>query len=261
VEKFRDVSQSRARSTTSNVIPLRQGENRCFDCPARDHCLPAGLADHELRAFAGNIDHECQLREAEILYCVGDPLEAVYAVSSGALKISIPSEGGREQVAGYYLRSEIAGFDGIASARHTCRASALEDTVVCAIPFVRLEALARSFPALQERIYRMLSCEISRNRRLISLLGIRNAQVRLVAFLLYLSERSRPRGRSADEFALPLSHTEIGSYLALSSAAVSGEFSRLQAAELMQVRGRRIKLLDLPYLKQLAGKNLAFSPV
>ena len=107
----------------------------------------------------------------------------------------------------------------------------------------------------------MISCEISSNRRVISLLGIRNAQVRLVAFLLYLSERSRPRGRSADEFTLPLSHTEIGSYLALSRAAVSGEFSRLQAAELMQVRGRRIKLLDLPYLKQLAGKNLAFSPV
>ena len=107
----------------------------------------------------------------------------------------------------------------------------------------------------------MLAREASRNRNQISLFGIRDGQVRLVSFLLEMSERSRQRGHSANELKLLLSYAEIGSYLALSSAAVSGEFSRLQAAELMQVRGRRIKLLDLPYLKQLAGKNLAFSPV
>jgi CRP/FNR family transcriptional regulator len=260
VKSFRDASLRRPRSTASNVIPLRQRENRCSDCPAREFCLPARLADDELRIFAENIDGECHLREAEVLYRAGDPFKALYAIFKGALKISIPSKGGREQVAGYYLRGEIVGFDGIACARHTCRASALEDAIVCAIPFARLEELARAIPALQKRIYRMLAREVSRNRNLISLFGIRDGQVRLVSFLLDMSERSRQRDHSANELKLLLSHAEIGSYLALSRATVSSALSRLQAAGLMHVQGHRIKLLDLPYLKRLVGNDLAFSP-
>jgi len=106
----------------------------------------------------------------------------------------------------------------------------------------------------------MLAREVSRNRNLISLFGIRDGQVRLVSFLLDMSERSRQRGHSANELKLHLSHAEIGSHLALSRATVSSALSRLQAAGLMQVQGHRIKLLDLPYLKRLVGKDLGFSP-
>jgi CRP/FNR family transcriptional regulator, anaerobic regulatory protein len=260
VKPLTGAPSRRAQSTTSNVIPLRRCETDCPGCPAVKLCLPSGLAADELRTFAQQIDGRRHLQDGEVLYRAGDPFQALYAVHKGSIKTSLLSEDGREQVAGYYLQGEIVGFDGIASASHTCRASALEDAKVCAIPFDRLEELARAIPALQLGIYRMLAREVRRNHDLMLLFGIRDAQVRLVSLLLELSERYRGRGVFGSELALHLSRAEMGSYLGLSLATVSRALSRLHAAGLMQVQGRRIKLLDPPSLKRLVGGDNPISP-
>jgi CRP/FNR family transcriptional regulator, anaerobic regulatory protein len=54
---------------------------------------------------------------------------------------------------------------------------------------------------------------------------------------------------------LRMSRDEIGSYLGLKLETVSRLFSRLRDRGLLEVRGRSVKLLDLPALKQLAKNN------
>jgi CRP/FNR family transcriptional regulator len=85
------------------------------------------------------------------------------------------------------------------------------------------------------------------------LLGSMRADERLAVFLLNLSHRYVERGYSATEFMLRLTREDLGSYLGLQIETVSRLFSRFQAAGLLQVQGRLVKLLDLPALKQLAG--------
>jgi CRP/FNR family transcriptional regulator len=153
------------------------------------------------------------------------------------------------------MLGDIIGMDGIGTERHGCEAVALEDTEVCALPFDRLEELARSVAPLQHNLHQFLSRDIGRDQNMMLMLGSMRAEERLAVFLLNLSDRYRRRGYSSTEIVLRMTREEIGSYLGLKLETVSRLFSRFQEEGLLQVQGRVLKLLDLPALKQLAGQR------
>jgi CRP/FNR family transcriptional regulator, anaerobic regulatory protein len=147
------------------------------------------------------------------------------------------------------------GGEGIGTERHSGQAMALEDTEVCVLPFDRLEELARHVVPLQRNLHKVLSTEITRDQNVMLMLGSLRAEERLAVFLLNLSQRYRERGYSATEYVLRLTREDIGSYLGLQLETVSRVLSRFQAAGLIQVQGRVVKLLDLPALKQITGQR------
>ena len=77
-------------------------------------------------------------------------------------------------------------------------------------------------------VARLMSREIVREHSLMMLLGSMNAEERLAAFLLNLSQRMKARGYSASEFHLRMSRAEIGSYLGMKLETVSRTFSAFQ---------------------------------
>jgi CRP/FNR family transcriptional regulator len=94
---------------------------------------------------------------------------------------------------------------------------------------------------------------------MLALLGKKNAEERLAAFLLSLSYRFHRRGFSAADFYLSMSRHEIGSYLGLAVETVSRLFSRFQDDKLVDVDRKHIRLLDMERLKELAHDgNLDF---
>ena len=96
-----------------------------------------------------------------------------------------------------------------------------------------------------------MSREIVREHSLMMLLGSMNAEERLAAFLLNLSQRLKARGYSASEFHLRMSRAEIGSYLGMKLETVSRTFSALQPQRLLEVDKRHIRILDLEGLTQV----------
>jgi CRP/FNR family transcriptional regulator len=82
-----------------------------------------------------------------------------------------------------------------------------------------------------------------------------HAEERLVAFLLSLSARYKARGYSATEFVLRMTREEIGSYLGLKLETVSRLFSKFHEEGLVQVQGRRIKIIDMPRLRLLVSRR------
>jgi CRP/FNR family transcriptional regulator len=88
-------------------------------------------------------------------------------------------------------------------------------------------------------------------------LGKMNAEQRLVAFLLDLSQRYHEHGYSSCEFVLRMTREEIGSYLGLKLETVSRLFSRFQHEGLIQVQGRDVKLLDRVAMHQLVDGGSA----
>jgi CRP/FNR family transcriptional regulator len=80
------------------------------------------------------------------------------------------------------------------------------------------------------------------------LLGSMNAEERLAAFLINLSQRLKARGYSSHEFHLRMSRAEIGSYLGMKLETVSRTFSAFQQQRLLEVDKRHIRILDLEAL-------------
>ena len=244
-----------ATATASRVISIHELRERCSNCSMRELCLPFGLDQDEMRQLEQLTAKRVQLKKGDALYRAGDPLTGLYAIRLGSCKTTVLGEDGREQICGHHLTGDLVGLDGICAGQHSGHAIALEDSELCVLPLDRLEDLARHVPPLQRNLHRFMSREIDRDHNIMLLLGSMRAEERLAVFLLNLAQRYRQRGYSSTEFVLRMTREEIGSFLGLKLETVSRLFSRFQQEGVLQVRGRAVKLLDLPALKQLAGQR------
>ncbi|OUL96499.1 helix-turn-helix domain-containing protein [Paraburkholderia hospita] len=191
------------------------------------------------------------VKQGATLYRAGDPFHSIYTVCAGSFKTVLMHRDGVGQITGFHLEGETLGFDGVFAEQHTCDAIALEDSLVCIIPFDLLELLCREVKAMQHHVHRMMSGEIVRESGLMMLLGMMTAEQRVAAFLISLSQRLNARGYSAAEFNLRMTRDEIGSYLGLKLETVSRMLSKLQKEGLVDTRGKRIRILDLDALTRL----------
>ncbi len=100
-----------------------------------------------------------------------------------------------------------------------------------------------------------MSREIVRDHGVMLLLGSMRAEERLAAFLLNLTRHLQARGFSASALVLRMTREEIGSYLGLKLETVSRAFSKFQELELMEVKQRRIRILDQSGLERLVNSS------
>ena len=228
----------------------------CSSCNLRELCAPCcGLTRAEMDIAGRLVFERSLLRRGESLYRSGDRFTSLYAVRKGFFKSIALIENGREQVTGFAMAGEVLGMDGIAPERHSCTATALEDSEVCAILFSRLQEVAQALPGLQHQFHRMMSREIVREQGAMLFLGKMNAEERLAMFLLNLSRRFLAHGQSPSEFNLRMTREEIGSYLSVTLETVSRTLSKFQQEGLIKVQQRFIRILDRAGLERVIGRG------
>jgi CRP/FNR family transcriptional regulator, anaerobic regulatory protein len=237
-------------SQTVQAPAAATAKTQCSSCHLRDLCLPCGMAGAEVDRLDSMMFARRKIKAGQTLYREGDRFQFIYAVRAGTLKSSLMLMDGREQVSGFHIAGELVGLDGVAQGRHASATTALEDTDICAIPYAHLTDLAAGTRSMHHVISRMMSREILREGSLMMLLGSMNAEERLAAFLLNLSQRFGARGYSEREFHLRMSRAEIGSYLGLKLETVSRTFTALQQEGLLEVDKRHIRITDLESLRR-----------
>jgi CRP/FNR family transcriptional regulator len=229
------------QTRTAGAAPLA---TLCSTCHLRDLCLPCGLTGTETESLDRLMFARRRVAAGQTLYRPGDRFQFIYAVRTGTFKTGLTVAGGREQVTGFHMAGELMGLDGLANGVHASSAIALEDTEVCAIQYSHLSELAAQSRNLQMALTRLMSREIVREHSLMVLLGSMNAEERLAAFLLNLSQRLKARGYSSCEFHLRMSRAEIGSYLGMKLETVSRTFSAFQQQRLLEVDKKHVRILD-----------------
>jgi CRP/FNR family transcriptional regulator len=240
------ITRRQAASAAAKIDPAPAPlKTSCSTCHLKDLCLPCGLAGSDIERLDGLMFARRRVKMGQTLYREGDKFGFIYAVRSGTFKSSLTLKDGREQVSGFSMAGELMGLDGLANGQHASAATALEDAEICAIPYAHLMELAAASPSLQHVVSRLMSREIVREHSLMMLLGSMNAEERLAAFLLNISQRMKARGYSATEFHLRMSRAEIGSYLGMKLETVSRTFSAFQAQRLLEVDKKHVRILDL----------------
>lgn len=230
-------------------VSTYQPKTACSSCNLAEICLPVDLSEFETRKLDELSLLKRSFARGDYLYRSGDKFRSLFAVHGGSFKTQILHEDGREQVTGFQMTGEIIGLDAISTDIHACDAVALEGSVVCELPFSKLEALSREIPTLQRHLHKIMSREIVRDQGIMLLLGSMRAEERLAAFLLNLSQRFATRGLSATRFELRMSRQEIGSYLGMKLETVSRTFSGFQSQKLIGVKVRTIEIIDLAGLQ------------
>jgi len=192
-----------------------------------------------------------RLKAGEALVRAGDRFEAIYVIRSGFLKTVRTDAAGNQMVLALPMGGDTVGLDAIDPGRHGADVIALDTTVVVVVPYARLAQLSRTYSGLERALFRAFSRQIGRDHRLIWLLGTHNAESRLAAFLLDLSERFGRLGYSRTVFELRMTRQEIGSYLGIKLETASRALSALAAAGIIGVNRRTITLRDVPALRRV----------
>ncbi|BDM64119.1 electron transport regulator A [Shewanella sp. NFH-SH190041] len=244
------VEQSKNRRLATGGCAIH-----CHDCSMGALCIPFTLNNSELDLLDDIIERKKPIQKGEQIFKSGDPLKSLFAIRSGTIKSYTITEQGDEQITGFHLAGDVIGFDGIHNQAHQSFAQALETAMICEIPFHTLDELSGTMPKLRQQIMRLMSTEIISDQEMILLLSKKNAEERLAAFISNLANRYANRGFSAKEFRLTMTRGDIGNYLGLTVETISRLLGRFQKAELIEVKGKYITILDFDQLNQLAGNT------
>ena len=252
---FRAAIVDNVRMVTENdsaiSLDLARLRRNCAECSLHGLCLPAGVDGEDLGRLDAVVQRRKPLQPGETLFRAGDPLGSVFVASEGAFKTIGINEAGEEHVLGFHLPGELFGLDAIGSGKHRCEAIALGDARVCELPYAHLASIATQVPSLQHQLLRVIGQSADRDQDHVDVLSRRQASERIAMFLQGLSDRYRRIGRSADDFVLPMSRDEIARYLGLVLETVSRGFSRLHEDGIIEVHGRRVRILDNVALRAL----------
>lgn len=196
-----------------------------------------------------------KLKPGETVEWQGDEDRICATLAKGVLKLSVVGEDGDTHVVGIAYPPDFVGspFDGPAEIEVT----ALTECEVCIFPRrAFLQALGENRRLETELLKRTIG-DLERARLDRSRLGSLGACERLSALLVDLAGRGTAGPPSPGAwFELPLSRGEIAALLDLRIETVSREFGALEAAGVVERKGRRgLRIRDRAELERRASNN------
>jgi CRP/FNR family transcriptional regulator len=192
-----------------------------------------------------------RIRPGTALVTPGQAFHSLYVVLSGALRVSMVDISGTEHVVAFPMTGDIVGFDAIADRCHPSAVNALDETTVAVLPYGDVQELRGTVPQFEEAVLRAFSAELRREHLAKSNMGSLGAEMRVVRFLLAMSDRFAALGYSPRRFRLRMTRDDIASYLGLSLETVCRSFTLLARLGLIEVCRRDIALLDQESLRAL----------
>ena len=188
------------------------------------------------------------VKPKEHVFRAGQPRHSLYLVHAGVFKTAVATEDGREKITGFRLRGELLGLDSLDMPTHACDAVALDVGEVWELP---VEQLRRAVPDFEARLTAALAGEIRRDWSWMLAVSTLSAEQRVIAFLLDLAARLSALGFSPSRMLLRMTRSDVGNFLALKLETVVRALSKLQAAGLIAIDGREIRIEDADGLRAL----------
>lgn len=240
-----------AKTDSANTVQCVHGyKASCDQCRLLALCLPVALADNEIAQLDAIVHHPKPLHKGSHIYFEGNNFTSVYVVRAGCIKTYKTTVKGEALVTGFYFPGEIFGTDGIVHQCYMVSAEVLETSAICEIPFNKLESLSAEIPELMHRFYEVMSHEIVQDQQFIAMLNNSNSELRLAALLLNISGRIARDQDYAAEFTLPMTRSDIASYLGLTIETVSRIISKFKDSGLIVISGNRVSINTVPKLRQ-----------
>jgi CRP/FNR family transcriptional regulator len=227
-------------------------QRSCDECVLHPLCQPALVGIDEIERLSATVLARRPMGKDAVLFRAGEPMRSVFVSQSGGFKTVAMNEAGDEQVIGFYFPGELIGLEGLRDGRFRTDAVALEAAQVCEVPLAALERVAAQRPDFQRQMLKAVGDGMARHQDHLELLGRKQAQERLAMFLHGLAERQRRLGRDPRHLNLPMSRSDMGSYLSLVIETVSRGLSKLQDDGVIAVKGRHLQVLDPERLEALA---------
>lgn len=233
---------------SSDNAPALEVPN-CATCRQRHLSICDAFGEHELVSFDRVVQHRNPPART-VLFEQGAPADFVFSVSDGTVRLFRLLPDGRRQIIGFAVKGDFLGT--AMSETHEYTAEAVDAIRVCRIPRVAFQTMLDEKPHLLKKLHQIAGREIHNSQDQIVLLGRKNAEERVAAFLLSYRERLARVFTLSVHVPLPMSRQDIADYLGLTIETVSRTISKLAREKLIVVVPDGIRVLDLERLQQLS---------
>ena len=225
---------------------------KCSHCLVKHLCMcDSNISNDEEQALDKLIHSKKNYHKGDIIYKAGDEFKNLYAIRIGSVKIYSINEQGDEQITSFHMSGDVIGFDAIADNEHLSFAQALESTSICEIPFFDFQELNKNYPALNLRLLKLISQEISTKKNLMMMISKQTAEQRLASFLLHLINNLKQRKLSQEQIKLTMTRYEIGNYISLTVETISRILTKFQENNIIEVSGKYITILNPDSLEKI----------
>jgi len=216
--------------------------------------LVEGLTDEQRQQLSMIVHAKKHYRRNDKIYHIADKFKSVYLVQQGSIKTEVATYDGRPVVTGFYFPGDIFGFDGIGDQGYLCDAVAMENTLICEVPFQKLTKLCMTVEGLQHKLFMLMGQQIGSHDHALFMMHNMPAESRLCRFLTLYHERMKKYvGDQGTLMLLPMNKDDIARYLGISPETLSRILSGLVDKGIVRRHSRRLELLDIDTLHELAS--------
>jgi CRP/FNR family cyclic AMP-dependent transcriptional regulator len=194
-----------------------------------------------------------KVKKGTVLFRKGDLGTNLYAVRAGAVRISTPSEQGKDAVFNLIIPGEIFGeiacLDG---GQRTADAVMVEEGELMVVERRDLFPLLERFPQVSIRLLEILCSRLRKTSEQVEDIVFFNIQVRLAKALLYLY-RHAPSGSPSGK--IRITQLEISQMIGVSRESTNRELRSWQRRKWLKLERSGLVILSPGALQDVISKN------
>jgi CRP-like cAMP-binding protein len=201
-----------------------------------------------------NYEKACHFyKRGDIVYHEGHRGNGVYCVNKGILKLYKTGNDGKEQIIRFAKPGNLIGFRSILSNEASCTsAKVIEDAILCFIPTNLFLKFAKENPDFSMHLIKISCQELGESNKYILDLAQKNLRERVAEVLLLLNETFE---LDDDNFLkVALTREEIANIVGTATESVIRQLSEFKKEGLIDLKGRKIKLIDEKKLLKISGQ-------
>lgn len=231
---------------------ITEHEQRPRDtCFNSSHPLFQHLSKEELEEVSTNKITE-SFQRGSIIYQEGFHMKGFFCVLQGIIKIFKTGSDGKEQIIRFAKTGEIIGYRSVLSHEAACTSSqVIHDALLCHIPGQILFKLVKNNGNFALELCKLICKELGEANSYLTDIAQKTVKERLAEILVQLEDEFGTTGEGV--LNITLTREELSNIVGTATESIIRLLSDLKNANYIELRGRKIKILDKPGLKFIAG--------
>ncbi|MGW8315227.1 MAG: Crp/Fnr family transcriptional regulator [Bacteroidales bacterium] len=224
---------------------------QCDSCLNRLHPLFRHLSETEFQEISFNKITETYKR-GSIVYREGQRMKGCFCVQSGVVKIYKTGFDGKMQIVRFARPGGLIGYRSVISNEPACTTTeVLEEAVLCQIPAEFLIGLIKTNGNFAVELMKLTCKELGEANSYLTDIAQKTVRERLAEVLIYLDMEF---GSDVEGILkIMLTREEFSNLVGTATESIIRLLSEFKSESLIELKGRKIKILDRPGLKKIAN--------
>jgi CRP/FNR family transcriptional regulator, polysaccharide utilization system transcription regulator len=228
-----------------------------FKIPVCNECYisPKSIFRHLNEEQLARLTYEkgcSSYKKGSVIYKEGNRMNGFYCVNKGIIKMFKTGFEGREQIIRFAKKGELIGYRSVLSGEFACHtAKVIDDAILCFIPSETVFGLIRSNAEFAIDMIQLTCKELNEANSFITDIAQKTVRERLAEVILILKDNFGPDADNVVQISL--TREELANIVGTATESVIRLLSEFKDDKLIELNGRKIKILNEKALMKIAN--------